>query len=137
MIQRKQTLWLLLAALFSAGVFYFDLYRYTGGVIKVNDHYPSLLIALVMTILPLIDVFMFRNRKRQVGIAFGGIIADIGFISVVLMREGNLSKLTPPPVGGTYWIGAVLPVISIIFLILAISGMRKDEKLVRSADRLR
>lgn len=38
---------------------------------------------------------------------------------------------------GNYGIGSVLPVAAIILLIIAISGIRKDEKLVRSVDRLR
>jgi ABC-type proline/glycine betaine transport system permease subunit len=36
-----------------------------------------------------------------------------------------------------YGIGALLPSLAILFLILAIRGIRKDENLVRSADRLR
>ena len=137
MIQRKQTLWLLLAAIFSAGVFYFDLYRYTGGALRVNDHYPSLLVALVITVLPFVNIFMFSNRKRQSRMCAAAILADIAFLSLLLGRVTGLSKLTPPPTGGTYWIGSVLPVISLILIIIAMVGIRKDEKLVRSTDRLR
>ena len=145
MIQRKQTLWLFIAALLNAGVFYFDLYRahtVTNGAdivtpLRVADHYPSLLIALVMTALPFITIFMFTNRKRQMRMSFAGMLAIISFITLLLSRVANLSKLTPPPASGSYWIGAVLPVIAMIFLIMAISGIRRDEKLVKSVDRLR
>ncbi len=145
MIQRKQSLWLFIAALLDAGVFYFDLYRThtvingadTLGQLRVADHYPSLIVALVITILPFVTIFMYGNRKRQIAMSFASILAMISFIALLLGRVGNLSKMVPPPSSGSYWIGAVLPVISIVFVFLAILGVRKDEKLVKSMDRLR
>lgn len=142
MIQRKQTLWLLLAGLISAGVLYFDLYRATGAmiekkVLRVSDHYPSLLISLVMIALPIVAIFMFNNRKRQTRLATVGIVSNAAFLSMMLWRVTLITKQIPAPDGGSYWIGAVLPFVSIVFLILAISGIRKDDKLVRSTDRLR
>jgi hypothetical protein len=38
---------------------------------------------------------------------------------------------------GNYGIGVILPSLAILFIILALRGIRKDEMLVRSADRLR
>jgi dipeptide/tripeptide permease len=142
MLQRKQSLWLLIAALLNAGVFYFGLYRYhiiengvdTPRQIRVNDHLPSLLIALVMTLLPLVTIFMFRARKRQLTLCFVSILAVCSFITIALQRTKNLNAV---PASESYWIGTVLPVVSIVFLIMAMIGIRKDEKLVRSVDRLR
>jgi len=73
MIQRKQTIWLFLAALCAAGLLYFDVYRanimsgttVVADHLKVASHYPSLMIAVVLIILPLAAIFMFKNRKRQ------------------------------------------------------------------------
>jgi len=140
MIQRKQSLWLLLAALCSAGVLYFDLYRSSGMPVvslRTSDHYPSLLVALVMSLLPLISIFMFKDRKRQKVMTFVSMLATLSFISLILMRVSGLSKMTPPPAPGSYWIGAVLPAISLVLLILALVGINKDDKLVKSMDRLR
>lgn len=145
MIQRKQSIWLLLAALLSAGVLMFDLYRgeisigemTEHKVLRVADHYPSLLIALVMAILPFVTIFMFGNRKRQITMSAVSILSTISFLAMMLNRVTNLSKQTPPVTGGSYWVGAVLPVLAIVFLVLAIAGIRRDEKLVRSTDRLR
>lgn len=153
MIQRKQSLWLFIAALLNAGVFYFDLYRYhtithtmvegvdsltdTPGQLRISDHYPSLLIALVMTLLPLVTIFMYKARKRQLKMSFVSLLAIISFVSMFLQRINQLTKLPTPPTNETYWIGAVLPVAAFIFVILAMLGIRKDDKMVRSADRLR
>ncbi len=142
MIQRKQSIWLLIAALLNAGVFYFDLYRYhiiangidTPAQIRVSDHFPTLLIALVMTLLPVVTIFMFRNRKRQITMSVFSIIAATGFITMALQRTKNLNAV---PASDSYWVGSVLPVVAIVFLFMAILGIRKDDKLVKSTDRLR
>ena len=153
MIQRKQSIYLFIAAMLNAGVFYFSLYTYhiftstattTGTTntdtlfeIKVNDHYPLLLIAVVMTILPLITIFMFGNRKRQTRLSFISILAILSFITMALNKVAHLSTLNPPPTHGSYWLGSILPAISLVFIFLAIFGIRRDEKLVKSVDRLR
>ncbi|OJW82717.1 MAG: hypothetical protein BGO69_07015 [Bacteroidetes bacterium 46-16] len=139
MIQRIQTLWLFLAALVNAGLFVFDLYRPAdaSGTLKplnVIDNYFFVLIALVTIVLPLVTIFMFRDRKKQVRMTAVSIIASLSFISTMLME---VRSSYPAGTSGSYWIASVLPVLAIIFLIMAIRGIRKDEKLVRSQDRLR
>ena len=145
MIQRIQSLWLFLAALANAGLFFFDQYHADVTVngaaavhsIKVNDHFPSLLLALVITILPFAAIFMFGNRKRQRTMALLSMVFTLGFLALTLMRVGNFNNGSSAPANGSYWIGSILPIISVIFLILAIRGIRKDEKLIKSLDRLR
>jgi hypothetical protein len=100
----------------------------------VSDHFPTLLIALVMTLLPVVTIFMFRNRKRQITMSVFSIIAAAGFITMALQRTKNLNAV---PASDSYWVGSVLPVVAIVFLFMAILGIRKDDKLVKSTDRLR
>lgn len=145
MIQRKQTLWLFLAALAGVGLFFFDLYKgeiHNGDTVKqevlrVADNYPLLLLSLVVTVFPLVIIFFFRNRKRQMRMTAVCMVAEMVFLFQVMSKITNLSKLTPPVTNGSYWIGSILPAVAIVFLALALFGIRKDEKLVRSTDRLR
>lgn len=145
MIQRIQSVWLLLAALCCVGLFFFDIYHAevvvnganTTQAIRVSDHYPSLLIALVITIMPLVAIFMFKKRKRQKLIAIFSTVATIGFVAMALGRVTNFRNDNPIAVNGSYWIGAVLPAIAIIFLVLAVRSINHDDKLVKSVDRLR
>ena len=145
MIQRIQSIWLLLAGLVNAGLFYFAIYHaevVENGIavtqqLRVNDHYPSLLMALVITVLPLVAIFMFKNRTRQLNVVLFSIVACIAFIAFTLMRVSNFNNGTSAPVTGTYWVGSILPVVAIIFLVMAVNGIRRDEKLVKSLDRLR
>ncbi len=150
MIQRIQSIWLLVAALISGllflnwhtgYVFKADIAQGFGMVVRrltVTEHFPTLIIAVVMTVLPLIAIFMFRNRKQQRAMSIAGIFACISFVSVNLMRIENFKNTTSPaPANGSYDIGSVIPAFVIVVLILAIRGINKDEKLVRSMDRLR
>lgn len=145
MIQRKQSIWLFIAALLSASVLFFDLYRVHTSVLGVDtvtqlgvsDHYPSLIIVMVMSLLPLITIFMYSDRKRQLRMTLMSIVATASFITMILTRVTNLNKLLPNATSSNYWIGAMLPILSIIFLVMAIVNIRKDDKLVKSMDRLR
>lgn len=145
MIQRVQTIWLLVAALLCASVFYFDLYTAhtlmnnidTVVHVRVNDHYPSLILALVITVLPFVAIFMFKNRKQQRSMVLLSIIAVIGFIALMIIRITDYTNKMTSLTKGSYAIGAVLPVFAIVFLIMAMRGIRNDEKLIKSLDRLR
>ena len=145
MIQRIQTIWLTLAAFANAGLFCFDLYRIhemkdgvdTMSQLRVTTGYPLLLLAIVISVLPVVAVFMYKTRKRQRSVAVFSIIANIGFIAMLLTLVTRHTAKLPSTATGSYWIGSVLPVIAIVFLFLAIRGITKDEKLVKSQDRLR
>ena len=149
MIQRIQTVWLLLASLFSATLFldWYTGYIYKADVqqgigsvvsyLRVTDFFPLLIIAVAMTIMPLQAVFFFKNRKRQKSIGWLSLLVSVGFIAVSLMHVENFKNTSPMPKNGSYQAGVVIPAIVIVFIVFAISGIRKDEKLVKSMDRLR
>lgn len=150
MIQRIQTIWLLLASLISmlllldwhtGYVFYADIPQGFGSVVRklsVTEHFPGLLLAAIMIVLPLITIFLYKTRKRQRSLCFVSILACISFIAVSLMRIENFKTSTSPaPTNGHYDLASLIPVATMVFLILAIRGINKDEKLIRSMDRLR
>lgn len=106
----------------------------------VTEHFPSLIIAVVMTLVPVVAIFLFKKRKQQRAMVLSGVLACISFTGVNLARINNLQEtVTPSPVpgSGSYMPASVMPAVVIVFMILAISGIRKDDKLVRSMDRLR
>ena len=61
--------------------------------------------------------------------------------AMLLLLVGIVNKsiehITEPHVKETYGVGLLLPALSIVFLFLANKAIRKDDKLIRSADRLR
>jgi glucan phosphoethanolaminetransferase (alkaline phosphatase superfamily) len=148
MIQRIQSVWLFLASMISGLLFLPSTVLYSWGIpgfpmaqlrtLSAISFYPLLVIAAVMVLLPLIAIFMFKDRKRQRGMATMGILAAVSFALVLFMKIGNINNNTPGITGQQYGIlGALVPVASIIFLILAIRGIRADEKVLKSYERLR
>lgn len=151
MIQRIQTIWLAMAALLSGSLL---LDWYTGYVYKadipnglsgftvqrltVTSHFPTMILAVLMILAALVGIFTFRNRALQQRMTFMGILSSLSFVAVNLMRISNFEKTTTPaPVNGAYMFGSIIPILVLILVIMALLGIRKDEKLVRSMDRLR
>ncbi len=150
MIQRIQSIWLLVAALLSACVFMLNILsinyidpstgeEITKGVKLLEYSYMLALLAIALVALPLVAIFMFKNRKRQVNMALLSIVLNIGFIAfhLTFIKDHYLNTLKIPAQSTSYGVASFLPVAAIVFLAMAISNIRKDEKLVRSADRLR
>jgi len=141
MIQRVQSIWLLLAA---AGAFFaYTLSLYIGKLADNTERTLLMgekLLLVVMLIgtglLALITIFLFKNRKLQFKLCILGIVLSAGIIVleyyfVETFKKENLI------VSGTYQLGALLPILMIILLILASRGIYRDDKLVKSVDRLR
>jgi hypothetical protein len=155
MIQRIQSVWLLLASLVILALFLFPLVHnvYVGGVpsaIKVTGIYQDVngvqantqsfiaLIAgtVVIALIPLVLIFLYQNRKRQIMLCYIYIFTIFGYsfwlAQTVKNVTGGASLNT-----NNFGIGALLSSISIIFVLLAAKAIQRDEKLVKSADRLR
>lgn len=144
MIQRVQSIWLFLAAFISAALFIFPLYHYTPAgaatpsLMGAKNEYMLLILASLMTLMPMVAIFMFKNRKRQKGMAWISILSSAAFIAVMLMKIQNFKNAVPPATNDNFALpGPIIPVIVIVFLLLALSGIRKDEALIKSVDRLR
>jgi len=43
----------------------------------------------------------------------------------MIMEITNLRNTTPPPSSGSYGVGAIMPILSIVFMFLALSGIRR------------
>ncbi|WP_111683390.1 DUF4293 domain-containing protein [Winogradskyella tangerina] len=136
MIQRIQTLYLILAAGISGGlIFVFYLWKNSEGVeVFARDDYTYLGLFLGSALLSLISIFRFKNRKSQFMLGRLNIILNFILLGFFVYQSLNLSGGTDVPEKG---IGMLLPVFSIVCLALANKAIKKDEDLVKSVDRLR
>jgi hypothetical protein len=66
-----------------------------------------------------------------------GLILSIGFLFLEYYIVENVFKPSKNIETGSYQIGALLPVLMVVFYFLAARGIYKDEKLVKSMNRLR
>ncbi len=136
MLQRIQTVYLLIAAIVSLGlIFVFALWQSEeGSAVYAQDQLTIFIMFIASGLLSLISIFMFKNRKLQFVLGRINIILNFFLLGVFvywslsLPGEMNISEKG---------IGMFLPIISIVFLVLANKAIKKDEDLVKSVDRLR
>ena len=85
-------------------------------------------------LLTLLSIFNFKKRQLQFVINRLSIILNFLLLGVFVYRSLTLSGETLVSEKG---IGVLLPIISIVFLVMANKAIKKDEDLVKSVDRLR
>jgi hypothetical protein len=136
MLQRIQTVYLLIAAGISAGlIFVFNLWINTDEVILfAKDEMLYLSMFLGSAALSLISIFRYKDRKSQFVLGRLNIILNFILLGLFVYRSQTLSGETDVSEKG---IGILLPIFSIVFLVLANKAIKKDEDLVKSVDRLR
>jgi hypothetical protein len=155
MIQRIQSVYLLISALLSAVLL-------SGTILSFNDSSDTIysirltdlqkidssgtlenagtifapaVILVMIFIVSVITIFLFRNRKIQLKFAAGLICITILLILALVWYAYYVSS--EYNAGINYRITLILPLLMLIFSYLAYRGIRKDEKLVRSYERLR
>ena len=136
MLQRIQTVYLLIAAIFAGGlIFVFHLWTTANDVpVYAKDDILYLAMFFGSSALSLISIFNYKNRKFQFVLGRLNIILNfilLGlFLYLLLMTPGE-SEISEKGVG------IFIPIFSIVFLVLANKAIKKDEDLVKSVDRLR
>lgn len=136
MIQRIQTIWLLLAAV--AGFLTLNMPFYSGSQAATNlfveltakSDTLILILTVAVAVLSLVTVFLYKNRPLQMKLTLVGIVLSI--ITLILYYS-ETRQFTQ----GNFSLTAVLSFLVPVFLILAARGIYKDNKLIKSLDRLR
>jgi len=155
MIQRIQTLYLLVIVILSAFVILSPVADLINGVDKLvylldikgislvqptgntveSRIWAFTLVSLIIPILALITIFSFKNRLKQIRVTVINMIFMLSFyVFLALYLWPACERLHAD------WhlrIIAVFPLINLILSYLAIGAIGKDEKLVKSLDRLR
>lgn len=157
MIQRIQTVFLLLASLCGAATWFFpvrvwhlgesELHFRTAGLeteagLAIQDISLPIPYAVLHTVVALVmggAVFLYGNRNRQARLVRGGWLVALltGVLQFISCNSIDAYLAEGTTLSGSYGPTFFLPVAVIVFGILAERAIRKDEALVRSADRLR
>lgn len=136
MIQRIQTVWLLLAAI---AVFLTIRLPFYSGTDSVDGIYREVTgtATLIMLILSsalgtgiVISIFLFKNRRVQTRLVLICILAECLLIFLYIREMNQFSQ-------GNLAIGSFLHPLILLFLILAAIGIFKDAKLIKESNRLR
>ncbi len=140
MIQRQQSLWLILAMICTFLSFQFPFVtgkepiENSTALLDVTVDAASDLFLLLMTGasigLALVTIFMFKDRKLQMKLCIIGILLSLGIIARYIWKFTMLIKPVP-----ALW--SVLPFLALVAYAMACRGIRHDERLVKSLDKLR
>jgi len=136
MLQRIQSIYLLIAVI-ASGVLpvFLPLYSLENGdVISFMDNIAYVILFVFSGTLSIISIFTYKKRKNQFVLNRLNIILNLILLGLFIYRSLNLSGESEISEKG---IGMFLPIVSIVFLSLANRAVKKDEDLVKSADRLR
>lgn len=152
MIQRIQTLYLLLAAAFMSLTLFMPIatfvvddqtYELTAFLLTCGDMSQSTIwlgiILAIATALPLITIFLFKKRTLQIRLCAVEVVLLIGSLVLVALYYWLTSRLFEGLVIEHRQFGwaAPMPIVAIVLSYLASRAIFKDEVLVRSLDRIR
>lgn len=146
MIQRIQTLYLIVASLSLFAVFFLDFgnLTYSGEAIPFNIYgfeingenmlsFPIMITIGISLLLSIGTILLFKNRKLQLKINMINMFMSIANIAIVLIFVYSLKEENE----FIYGLGIFMLVIHLVFCMMAHRGIKNDEKLIRSLDRLR
>ena len=153
MIQRIQSLWLLLSALIMGAHLFlpyawvgcaqgeFELLPYgictAGGELLQPTYHLAILVGL-SALLPLVTIFLFKRRMLQIRLCFAamGLVVGVVLVEAIfyLMGDGLFADFE---ILGQRMKFLLSPLVALLTRYLAYRGILRDEVLVRSADRIR
>ncbi|MDG1685529.1 MAG: DUF4293 family protein [Flavobacteriaceae bacterium] len=134
MLQRIQTIYLLFVFLIQLAGFIFlsDRLLYSGVSVELNQSYILLISNLLLIVVPFWNIFQFRNRKQQFVLNRVLLLITLGVLFNQCIGYFNADNNETHQL-----LVCVVAMLTIIFLSLANKAIKRDEDLVRSADRLR
>ena len=139
MLQRIQTIYLILAAVVTGVLpFVFPLWKLQSGT-ELTEFYFMMEMSYaalfgLSTTLSIVSILGFKKRQNQFVMGRLNIILNLFLLGLFVYRLLTLSGETTVSEKG---IGMFLPIVAIVFLVLANKAIKKDEDLVKSVDRLR
>lgn len=151
MIQRIQSIFFLITAILMAvtvcsplvvvgdstspeGVVTFFSYGMQGSAGVVNT-WGVLTFAVLGAVLPFISIFLYKKRKLQLKLGrITSLLLVLFYVTFFVYFNSLLGGEFPL---GNVKYGMMLPIIALVFNILAVLNVRKDEKLIQSLNRIR
>lgn len=157
MIQRKQTIFLAIAALLSAATWFFPVSSFQRGEesyvfathgfigpdgVVLEDPTPIAPLHILNSILAVAFVaviFLYGNRQRQMRVISGMYILMLAAIAGTFIIDNSFKAylINSGAVVQSHGASYFLPVMALVFAVLAHRSIKADDALVKSMDRLR
>ena len=157
MLQRKQSLFLLLAAVSGALTFFFPvdsfvrgdqsfIFRTTGlfmgdgtAVVDATAKIPFGVLLGFLSVMLFAVIFLYKSRTRQLRLTRIVNLLTVAVVVFLFITDNSIRAYLEQGghVQNTFGISAGLPLLMVVFTLLAYRWILKDDALVRSMDRLR
>lgn len=150
MIQRKQTLFLLIAVILGIVALSMPIASVTAEGLRTaevynlfwrdqvgNAHYsvwPLFVILLIASAFALYTIFIYKRRMVQAAYCLVSILLYVAWYIVLIVYSKSLA---PDALNFHLSLASALPAVSAIFCLMARKGIIADERLVKAADRIR
>ena len=139
MIQRLQTVYMLLAVIIISLLFILPFSNasrtnsgpFVDGDLDVYDNISLLSSVIAIALSGLINIFLYKNRRMQMLITI-----VLTFLSIETVTLALVFTFTAA-VSASVSVGIFIPLVSIVLFMLAYRGIKKDDELVKSSNRLR
>ncbi|MDN6311177.1 MAG: DUF4293 domain-containing protein [Flavobacteriaceae bacterium] len=136
MIQRVQSFYLVIVVILNAVIF--NLLPATDFefnlILGENTYWIISALFHLSALLALISIFKYKDRKLQFVLGRVNMLLNSVLVGVFVYGSLNLPGENDFSEKG---IGVLLPIISIVFIVMANKAIKKDEDLVKSVDRFR
>ena len=147
-IQRIQSIYLLIAVILMAVFAFFPALTFemggrefvygaleTGKVGVTHIDPLMLMLVVLISLLAIIDIFLYKNLQRQMTVCFVDIIIGLAMLIAIGIQAFYLNGKEGLTLTWQWYLA--FPILSIIFLMMAHKAMSRDKKLLRDSDRLR
>lgn len=153
MIQRIQSIFLLLTTILMGATFVIPSLEITSEGLKfssilfnslgifdnsISYHaWGAAIFCALSAIVAFLNIFLYKKRMLQIKLGlFTALLIAIYYVTAAFYVNAFLDKITPE-YSLNIQLGIIFPVLALIFDLLAVSRIKKDEKLVKSLDRIR
>lgn len=135
MIQRIQSLFLGIAALLMLLLFVIPFAKIEEMSLNATHNIALMIVTILCAIANIFTIFQYKNRSLQLKLSYLGIFLPVVFYGLahVAASPENIISIHFDRIA----IGFPIPAIAMVLAYLAKVNIGKDEKLVKSVDRLR
>lgn len=139
MIQRIQTIWLMIAGALAFLTLRFSFYsgnklvnnqKVFTSLTAASGNIFLLVLSVCVAAAALVLIFLYKDRKMQMKLTIAALLLSVGNIALYYSETKKFIE-------GNYDIAALFSIAIPVCLFLAVRGIYKDEKLIKSVDRLR
>lgn len=131
MIQRIQTLFLLIVSGLQFSMFFTKMAYSAEEVVKYRELTPLTVMVVLTFLISFLTIFLYRRRMVQIRFSVINIVLLLGFQALLVIH------FVKRPEEAIFSISAVFPVVSAILTFIALRYIARDEAMVRAISRLR